>query len=148
MINRKISVEEVLAYFSTKTEYMTVIRLNKLLFYTKVYLLLWDEIELTDTFIFVKDDIGVKGSISNFLKNNHKDVYKLKLTMYNTQHQMTDDVKKTLDVVFDEYGKYSLSQLNKINIDELHEIGVLYNSVIDEESFYWFYFYQQEGEFL
>lgn len=110
--------------------------------------MLWDEVELTDTFIFTKDKDVVKGSISNFLKNNHKDVYKLKLTMYNTQHQMTDDVKQTLDVVFDEYGKYSLSQLNKINIDELHEIGVLYNSVIDEESFYWFYFYQQEGEFL
>lgn len=111
MNNRQLTVQDVLYYYSTKTEYMTILRLHKLLFYVKVYLLLWDEIELTDTFIFVKDDIGVKGSISNFLKNSHKDVYKLKLNVYNTQHQMTDDVKQTLDVVFDEYGKYSLSQL-------------------------------------
>lgn len=112
----KITVFDVAKYILEKQGEMTAMKLQKLVYYSKAWSLVWDEDELFSEEI----QAWANGAVVPDLFFKHKGVFKVAADFFNEgdSSHLSINQKDTIDKVLDFYGNYSAQQLSDINHQE------------------------------
>ncbi|MGB5684791.1 MAG: type II toxin-antitoxin system antitoxin SocA domain-containing protein [Candidatus Electrothrix sp.] len=111
------SIFDIALYIVEKQGEMTAMKLQKLVFYVKVWGLVWDEEEIFPEHF----EAWANGAVSPALYRTHRGQFKVYPALFHFAD--TDNIaphhKKTIDSVLDFYGKYTAQQLSDINHQEV-----------------------------
>jgi uncharacterized phage-associated protein len=110
------TIFDVAKYILEKTGPITVMKLQKLSFYTKAWGLVWDEEEM-----FPEEfQAWAGGAVSPALYDKHRGFFKVNVSVFADADTevLTRDQKETIDKVLNFYNKYTAQQLSDINHQE------------------------------
>lgn len=110
------SVFDVAKYILQKTETVSTFKLQKLVYYSQVWSLIWDDKPLFNNKIFA----WANGPVCKDLYDFHKgrfDICNSNLTC-GDEACLSEREMETIDVVIDSYNKYSSQELSEITHDE------------------------------
>jgi uncharacterized phage-associated protein len=113
---RTPSIFDVVKYILEKQGELTVMKLQKLAFYVKVWGIVWDEEEM-----FPEEfQAWVGGAVSPALYDRHKGKFKVSAELFSDADSsiFSESQKETIDKVLEFYGKYTAQQLSDINHQE------------------------------
>ena len=110
------SIFDVVKYILEKQGELTVMKLQKLAFYVKVWGLVWDEEEMLPE----EFQAWVGGAVSPALYNKHKGKFKVSADLFSDANSsvLSESQKETIDKVLEFYGRYTAQQLSDINHQE------------------------------
>ncbi|BCS54071.1 Panacea domain-containing protein [Geobacter sp. SVR] len=110
------TVFDVAKYILEKTGEITVMKLQKLCFYSKAWGLVWDEEEMFPEHF----EAWAGGAVSPALYDRHRGMFKVMTSTfpYGDSRNLTGPQKETVDHVLEFYGKYTAQQLSDINHQE------------------------------
>lgn len=94
------SVHDVAAYILRKRGEMTAMKLQKLVYYSQAWSLVWDEEPLFPERI----EAWTNGPVVPALYRTHKGKFKVASWPKGNPSRLTDQQKKTIDAVLDYYG--------------------------------------------
>jgi uncharacterized phage-associated protein len=110
------NVFDVAKYVLELTGEITAMKLQKLVYYSEVWNLVWEEESLFDESI----EAWANGAVVPSLYASHRGEFKVnsnKLKVGNSKN-LTDKEKRNIEKVVDFYGKYTAQQLSDINHQE------------------------------
>ena len=112
----QVTVFDVAKYILEKQGEMTAMKLQKLVYYSKAWSLVWDEDELFSEEI----QAWANGAVVPDLFFKHKGVFKVTANFFDegNSSNLSLDQKSTVDKVLGFYGKYSAQELSDINHQE------------------------------
>lgn len=115
-IVRRTNVFDVAAYILSKSGEMTTMKLQKLVYYSQAWSLVWDEKSL-----FLEPiEAWVSGPVVRKLYNWHKNMFKIKvlpITLGNPA-KLIKEQKETIDAVIKFYGKKTSHWLSNLTHKE------------------------------
>lgn len=106
---RPIDVAQyIINHFSTREQYITTIKLQKLVYYSQAWSLVWD-----DEPLFEEDfEAWINGPVVRCLFDELKGYYYCPQTIKDADpNKLSSNQKETIDLVLDNYGKLTSSQL-------------------------------------
>jgi uncharacterized phage-associated protein len=102
-----ISVFDVAAYILTKMGPMTTMKLQKLVYYSQAWSLVWDEKPLFDEAI----EAWANGPVVRELFNYHRGTYQISSMPIGNPRLLNQEQRDTIDAVLDYYGDKSAQWL-------------------------------------
>ena len=111
-----VTVFDVARYILEKKGEITSMKLQKLVYYSQAWNLVWDESELFEERI----EAWANGAVVRDLYNLHKGKFKVNKESFTegNSNALTDSEKENIDKVLDFYGDYTAQQLSDINHQE------------------------------
>lgn len=112
----QVTVFDVAKYILEKQGEMTAMKLQKLVFYSKAWIMVWDEDELFTEEI----QAWANGAVVPELFKKHKGIFKINAAFIDNgdSSKLSDSQKDGIDKVLGYYGKFSAQQLSDINHQE------------------------------
>ncbi len=110
----KISVMDVASYILEKQGEMTTMKLQKLVYYSQAWSLVWDEEILFDE----KIEAWANGPIIKELYDSHKGMYKIKKLKNGDSTKLSTIQKETIDNVLKFYGDKNSQWLSDLTHSE------------------------------
>jgi uncharacterized phage-associated protein len=111
-----MNVFDIAKYILEQTGSITAWKLQKLVYYSQAWSLVWDERPLFE------DDFEAwaNGPVVRALFNVHKGRLNVDASMFHrgNSEDLDDDAKDTIDIVLRDYGKYSGRELSEITHSE------------------------------
>jgi len=113
---KMITAIDVAYYILKKYGVMTAMKLQKLVYYSQVWTLVWDEEPLFENEI----QAWANGAVIPDLFVFHKRMFKINTDIFEgiDINQLSDPQKENVDKVFGFYGDYTAQQLSDINHQE------------------------------
>jgi uncharacterized phage-associated protein len=110
------TVFDVAKYILEKYGEMTAMKLQKLVYYSQAWTLVWDEEPLFSERI----EAWANGAVVQDLYTAHRRMFKVNAANFNTgkSSSLTKGQKNNIDRVWSVYGKYTAQQLSDINHQE------------------------------
>ena len=108
------SVRDVAQYILSKTGEITTWKLQKLVYYSQAWHLVWDEEPLFDEEI----KAWANGPVCPHLYQLHRGQFQISKVRGADANNLSDDQRETIGVVVDYYGKYSGQQLSDLTHSE------------------------------
>jgi uncharacterized phage-associated protein len=110
------NVFDVAKYILSKRGDMTAMKLQKLVYYSQVWTLVWDEEELYPEPI----EAWANGAVIRALFNVHRNMFKVSEATFSNGNvsSLTTSQRDNIDKVLDFYGEYTAQQLSDINHQE------------------------------
>lgn len=102
-------VNDVAAYIVGKLAPLTAMKLQKLVYYSQAWHLVWDEVPLFDNAI----EAWMNGPVVYELYNAHRGRFTL-TSWEGEAARLTDSERETIDAVLDHYGKLSPRELSEL----------------------------------
>ena len=107
------NVFDVAKYILEKTGSISAMKLQKLVYYSQVWHIVWEEEELFSD----KVSAYSNGAVIGTLFHEHKGMFKVRSEDFpqGNSERLSDPVKEDIDKVVDFYGKYTAQQLSDLN---------------------------------
>lgn len=109
-----MNVHDVAAYILSKKGSLSAMTLQKLVYYSQAWSLVWDERPLFDERI----EAWVNGPVSPDLYEKHKGKYSVTEWTWGSPDNLDDLAKETVDAVLEYYKKYDGGQLSALTHNE------------------------------
>lgn len=109
-----ISVHDVAAYILKKRGTMTTMKLQKLVYYSQAWSLVWDEEPLFNEAI----EAWANGPVVRELYDLHRGAFKISSWQYGDISKLTQDQRDTIDNVLEFYGNKSSQWLSDLTHKE------------------------------
>ena len=110
----KISVMDVASYILEKQGEMTTMKLQKLVYYSQAWSLVWDE----EILFYEKIEAWANGPIIKELYDSHKGKYKIKKLKNGDSTKLSTIQKETIDNVLKFYGDKNSQWLSDLTHSE------------------------------
>ena len=113
---RPIDVAQyIINHFSTREQYITTIKLQKLVYYSQAWSLVWDDEPLFDEDF----EAWINGPVVRCLFDELKGYYYCPQTIKDAEpNKLSDNQKETIDLVLGNYGELTSSQLVMLSHSE------------------------------
>ncbi len=109
------SVRDVAGYTLSITGKITTWKLQKLVYYSQAWQLVWDE----DLLFEEEIEAWANGPVCPRLYQIHKGNFFISTVRKAESNRLSNDQRETIDIVVDYYGKYSGQQLSDLTHSEL-----------------------------
>lgn len=111
-----VTVFDVANYILERLGTMTAMKLQKLVYYSQAWSLVWDEEPLFQE----EFQAWANGAVSPALYDRHRGIFKVTKDIVSdgNSNNLTDNQKDTVNKVLEFYGKYTAQQLSDINHQE------------------------------
>jgi uncharacterized phage-associated protein len=109
------SANDVAAYILLRAGSMSAMKLQKLVYYSQAWHLVWDEKPLFDEAI----EAWANGPVVPALYRQHRGLFTLAEWRSGDPDALTRSQRETVDLVLSAYGKYSAQQLSELTHREL-----------------------------
>lgn len=110
----RLNVHDVAAYILKKQGEMSAMKLQKLVYYSQAWSLVWDEKPLFKA----KIEAWANGPVVRALYDKHKGLFTVKTWPDGDRSKVTGEAKKTIDSVLDFYGDKSGQWLSELTHKE------------------------------
>lgn len=108
------SVHDVAAYILSKKSPITALKLQKLVYYSQAWSLVWDQDEL-----FPEEFLAfANGPVVYELWNQYRSQFNILNSTCGSPEMLTPVQRETIDVILDSYGNLSASQLSLLTHSE------------------------------
>ena len=111
------TIFDVAKYIVSKADDITAIKLQKICYYSQAWSLVWNEKPIFDEPI----EAWIHGPVVPALYELHRGIYKITPELLNDKgdvNNLSEEQKKTIDIVFDYYKKFTPQQLSDITHSE------------------------------
>ena len=114
--NKQVSVFDVAKYILGKTGPITAMKLQKLVYYSQAWSLVWDEAKLFNARI----EAWSNGAVIRELFDAHRGLFTVseETFPYADEKHLSDTQKDTIDAVLSGYGELTAQQLSDLNHEE------------------------------
>lgn len=137
-LTTNISVFNVAQYILTKCPNISAGKMHRLVYYSQVWSLIWDDEQLFKEDIMLRNigpiSLNHIGPIIDSLYDVHKGCFKITASTFdklvNDIDHLTENQKDTIDKVIEFYGDYSIQLLNDITRKEISEFRNNYSSIL------------------
>ena len=110
-----VSAHDVAAYILSKRGEMTALKLQKLVYFSQAWSLVWDDEPLFDEPI----EAWANGPVIRSLYDRHRGKFKVKSWMWGKASKLTSKQRATVDAVLNFYGPKTSQWLSELTHQEL-----------------------------